>query len=263
MPAFYAHHRFGEKVIESLEGDLREIIISHKAQFDAGLQGPDLLTYYQPFHQNRIAEYGFHLQEMSAYPFFQNALKIIKKQGRDSYEYAYLLGGICHYILDSECHPYINRKTNEIKVSHREIESEFEKTLLRIDGKDPFSYPLHDLVPIDDKTAAAAYSFYKNMNPIIIKDALSDMRMIKKLYTSPGKAKQKILNTAFKRSQNADYWNGLIHQPKDNPACDSSNRGLRLRFDSAVPVAVKMMNAFDDSLTQKKELHIRFNRTYN
>lgn len=263
MPAFYAHHRFGEKVIELLDGEIKDIILSHKDQFDIGLQGPDLLTFYQPHQQNRVATYGMHLQELNAYPFFQNALKIIKNQGRDSHEYAYLLGVICHYILDSECHPYINRKTNEIHVPHREIESEFEKALLRMDGKDPFTYPLSDLIPTDDKTAAAIYAFYKNLNPIIVKQALKDMKLIKKLYTAPGKAQKMFLNTAFKRSQNTDYWNGLIHHREDNPACETSNRGLKLRFDNAVQLAVKMLYSFDESLTEKKKLDIRFNRTYN
>lgn len=263
MPAFYAHHRFGEKVLPLLDDEIRELILNYRDSFNVGLQGPDLLTYYQPHQQNRVATYGFHLQELSAYPFFQNALKIIKKQGRATREYAYILGVICHYILDSECHPYINRKTNEINVPHREIESEFEKALLRTDEKDPFTYPLYDLVPTDDKTAASTYAFYKNINPVIIKQALQDMRMIKKLYTSPGKAKQKILNTVFSRSKNTDYWNGLIHHKEDNPACETSTRGLMLRFDNAVLLAAKMIDSFDESLTAKKELHIRFNRTYN
>lgn len=39
MPAFYAHHRFGEEVAQTLDGKLAEIIREHRVQFDIGLPG--------------------------------------------------------------------------------------------------------------------------------------------------------------------------------------------------------------------------------
>ena len=44
-------------------------------------------------------------------------------------------------------------------VQHLEIEEEFEKKLMRKDGKDPFSYPLARLVPVDIATADAIWPF--------------------------------------------------------------------------------------------------------
>ena len=263
MPAFYAHHYFGQQVTNSLDGDLKEIIQKYELDFRIGLQGPDLLLYYQPYHQNRVATYGLHIQEISAYPFFRNAIKLLKKYGRDSHEYAYILGVICHYILDSECHPYIEKKAKEIGVLHQDIEQEFEKTLLRYNGKNPFTFPLSDLIPTDDRTAVSIYPFYKNMNPVIIKQALKDFQMTKRLLTVSGKKRQSIVGAAVNKLKHRDYLKGLMYKLEDNPLCESSNRGLKLRLDTAVAVAAKMIHSFDESLTTSKELDRRFNRTFS
>lgn len=263
MPAFYAHHYFGEKITEQLEGDLKEIIQKHEEQFHIGLQGPDIFLYYEPHHQNRIATYGLHIQEVSAYPFFQNSIKLLKKYGRDSHEYAYILGVICHYILDSECHPYIEKKVKEIGVLHQEIEQEFEKNLLRMNGKDPFTYPLSNFIPTDDKTAVTIYPFYKTINPVIVKQALTDFKRTKRLLTTPGKARQSLIIAAMNKVKDRDYLKGIMYKHEDNPLCESSNRGLKLRLDTALPIAVKMLYSFDETLTTGKELDRRFNRTFS
>ena len=117
MPAIYAHDRFGREVASKLSGEIKEIIKRYYTQFQIGLQGPDILFFYRPFYINAVAKYGIHLHHISAYPFFEHAVKVVKKRGRNSREYAYLLGFICHYALDSECHPYVSEMMKKTKVS--------------------------------------------------------------------------------------------------------------------------------------------------
>lgn len=38
MPAIYAHNRFGAKVSEQMEGELKETVKNHYTQFRIGLQ---------------------------------------------------------------------------------------------------------------------------------------------------------------------------------------------------------------------------------
>ena len=142
MPALYAHDRFGAKVSGRLEGELGEIVNRYYTQFSIGLQGPDIFFFYKPYKDNVIVRYGNHLHEISALSFFRHALSVVQRYGRDSGEYAYLMGFICHFILDSECHPYVDEMIEKTGVQHMEIEEEFEKLLLRLDYKDPFAYPL-------------------------------------------------------------------------------------------------------------------------
>lgn len=172
MPALYAHDRFGEKVSEKSDGELKNIIFKYYNQYEVGLQGPDILFFYRPYHGNDVAKYGSHLHAVSALPFFEHAAKVVNHYGRDSAQYAYLLGFICHYTLDSECHPYVSEMMEKEHVSHLAIESEFEKYLLKKDKQHPLAYRLDRLITADRETALAIAPFYENISPKTVKESL-------------------------------------------------------------------------------------------
>lgn len=262
MPAVYAHDRFGRKVFECMEGELAEIIENHYPQFQIGLQGPDIFFFCRPWC-GIVNRYGNHLHDISAYPFFQHGRKVVREKGRRSGEYAYLLGFICHFILDSECHPYVEAMIEETGVRHLEIEEEFEKLLLRMDGEDALAYPVADLIPTDEETAAVIAPFYaEGITPGIVRRSLKDMKLLKRIFTAPGFFKHGIVNTLLKLSGHYASVKGLLHQKTDNPACRESNEGLLRRFEDAVELAAEMMEEFDDSLFSRKPLNRRFDRNF-
>lgn len=248
MPAFYAHDRFGREVSRRMQGTLKEIITKYYTQFAIGLQGPDIFFFCRPWC-GRINRYGSHLHQISAKSFFYHGQKVIRQTGRDSAQYAYLMGFICHFILDSECHPFVNRMVEETGVHHLEIEEEFEKHLLRLDGEDPLSFALAALVPTDDFTAAAIAPFYaRGITPAIVKRSLKDLRLIKRLFTAPGPLKQNFINGIFRLSGHYAGLKGLMNQRTDNPACKTSNDGLLLLYDHAIDLAVEMIESYDKCL---------------
>ncbi len=258
MPAFYAHHRFGEEVAQTLDGKLAEIIREHRVQFDIGLQGPDIFFFYRPHTGGgRVAKYGHHLHDISAFPFFEHAMEVVERKGVLGKE-----GFICHYILDSHCHGYINDMVKKTGVQHLEIEEEFEKWLLRLDGENPVAYPLARLIPCDDETAQAICPFYEDMTAAIVKQTLLDLRRVKKLLTAPGIVKQGLINTAFRFSRHYGELKGLMHQRKDNPKCRETSETLGRLFEEAVPVAAEMMKCFDESLRTGQQLPERFDRNF-
>lgn len=263
MPAIYAHDRFGAKVSEQLEDELREIVTKYYPQFSIGLQGPDIFFFYKPYTNNRVVKYGNLLHHKSAMPFFSHARSVIHKKGRNSREYAYLIGFICHFILDSECHPYVEEMIKKTGVQHLEIEEEFEKLLLRMDRHNPFAFPLADLVPTDALTAETICPFYsKSITREIVKTSLRDLKLVKKLFTAPGTLKYNLINTMMKISGKDAYYKGLMHQRQDHPACLESNEGLLNRFNGAVDIAVSMICSFDESLRTGTPLNERFDRTF-
>lgn len=262
MPALYAHDRFGAMTARRLDGELREIVRKYYPQFRIGLQGPDIFFFYRAYKSNRVTRYGNHLHHSFALPFFRHALKVVKTYGRDSRQYAYLLGFICHYILDSECHPYVSEMMEKTEVSHLEIEEEFEKLLLYMDGKNAVAYPLARLVPTDDDTVEAIRPFYNDIHPKIVKQSLKDMKLVRRIFRAPGPVKRGFLNTAMKIAGKYDTYKGLMLQRKDNPKCGESNSGLLDRMVAAVDVSVRMINSFDESLQTGKDLDARFNRTF-
>lgn len=262
MPAVYAHHHFGHLVWEEMQGDLKEIIEKYYTQYQIGLQGPDIFFFCRPWN-GKVNHYGNHLHHISALPFFQHALKVVKEKGRDSAEYAYLLGFICHYILDSECHGYVEEMVQVTGAGHLEVEEEFEKKLLRMNGEDPIAYPVGELIPTDDVTAQAIQAFYaKGITEEIVKLSLQDMCMMKKVFTAPGWIKQGFINGVMKVTGLSAKWKGLMNQRVDNLACIESNQGLYQRFLKAIPLAVEMSYSFDESLSKGRPLHQRFDRTF-
>ena len=53
---------------------------------------------------------------------------------------AYIYGFICHFALDSECHPYVEKMIQKSGIGHSEIEMEFDRYLLIEDKFDPLTY---------------------------------------------------------------------------------------------------------------------------
>ena len=238
MPAFYAHERFGKKVWQQTEGDLKEIIRSHYPQFRIGLQGPDIFFFYRLYTNNKVSKYGTDMHAVSAYPFFLRALEIVRRKGRETKEYAYLLGFLCHYILDSESHSYVDEMIRKTGVEHVEIEEEFEKKLLRIDNKDPLAYPIAKLVPTDWNTVEAIAPFHPAVDKKQIRNSLFYLKGLKHLFTAPGAVKQTAINSALKLTGKYASLKGIMNQRIDNQKCVESNIGLLRRFDNAVSVAV-------------------------
>lgn len=262
MPAFYAHDRFGQKVFDRLKGETKEIVEKYYKQFEIGLQGPDLFFFFRPYGKNKVVTYGNHLHEISAYPFFEHSARIANLAGEDSASYAYLLGFICHFILDSECHPYVAEMIEKTGVQHLEIEEEFEKLLLRKDGKDPLAYKLHRLIPTDTDTAEAIVPFYPKVDARTVWESLIWMKLVKALFRAPHRGKRTLLTACMKAVGKYDYFKGLMHQPKDHPMCKESNEGLMMRFDEAIDLAVTMIESFDESVKTGLPLNQRFDRTF-
>ena len=153
MPALFAHELFGREVAKQLPEPLNTIVTAHFTEFRIGLQGPDLFFFYRPYKSNAVTRYGNHLHEIPAKPFFLHGLSVVHEKGRESQEYAYLLGFLCHFVLDSFCHPYVAQAMADTGIAHLEIEEELEKALIRQSGRDPFTFRLDRLVPTDEATA--------------------------------------------------------------------------------------------------------------
>lgn len=262
MPAFYAHKRFGAQIAGKIPESLESIIRTNYKAYAIGLQGPDIFFYYRPFYINKIIKIGVGLHHAPAREFFEHALTVLKRYPRNSAQYAYLLGFIAHFTLDSECHGYVNEYMESHHVAHLEIEEEFEKKLLRIDHHDPIGYKYAREIPTDPKTAHAISCFYPTISGPQTWRALKDMVLVKRLFTAPNPVKRKLLNGVMKVSMQYKLYGGLINQAKDNPKCRESNEVLLKKLYTSVPVAIGLMETFDKSLTKGVPLPKRFDRNF-
>lgn len=261
MPAIYAHNQFGNRILQELDAGKRALILKYLRQFRIGLQGPDYLFFYKPLSANPISEIGYQIHRRPAKEFMEHARQVVRENGTDSPEYAYILGFICHFALDSECHPFVEKEMERTGVGHIEMESEFEKFLMRKNGEEPLSYPVGKTFPTDKVTAVCMAKFYEGIEPKEAYKALKSMKRYKSILVAPGKVKRNILDKGMKLIGKYDSLQGHLLKPMDHPKCRESSQGLYERFRSAVPVAEELIQNFDAYLNGET-LHERFNRNF-
>lgn len=136
MPASYAHHRFGELAFPMLSSPMRKKIQRFRQLYDVGQHGPDFFFYFQPLFHTKMGELGGKYHAMTGKEFFEAAAARLKESTSEGAE-VYLYGVLGHFALDSACHPLVRTVAAEGKIGHTELETEFDRHLLTIDGKEP------------------------------------------------------------------------------------------------------------------------------
>lgn len=160
MPGLYAHYTFGQKVKKMLPEEIQICIDLYKDEFDLGLQGPDVLFFYRAYRMNPTRHMGHKIHKKPMACYMRNMLPLVEEKGLYSPECAYLLGFVCHFMLDSGAHPYVNQKKKETKIGHIELEGEFEKYLMYRDWVRPEQYPIWRHVPVSASVRKTVETMY-------------------------------------------------------------------------------------------------------
>ncbi len=110
MPNTYAHYRFGQEILRSLPEEKQHALRKNLPLYLIGQHGPDILFYYHPLRSNEINAIGYSVHEWTGSRFFTQGAEIVRNSENPEASYAYLAGFLCHFALDSTCHPYIEKK---------------------------------------------------------------------------------------------------------------------------------------------------------
>jgi hypothetical protein len=129
MPSCVAHYQFGRDVLCRLGSDLQSSVEEYEKEYVIGLQGPDIFFFYRPYSKNRISQYGEARHSQSAIRMFAPILENVLEKAALSY----MLGLVCHYVLDKRCHPYVNFHSRNIS-DHRLMESAFDRYTMSLNG---------------------------------------------------------------------------------------------------------------------------------
>lgn len=115
MPATMTHAFFSKDVYDIMPTDIKENLnIKRVIMFG---QSTDSFIFYNLFSlksgkKMREFQHTFHTKQSQE--FFLNLLRYIKDNNiKDVDTYSFMVGFICHYVLDSIVHPYIFYKTGE------------------------------------------------------------------------------------------------------------------------------------------------------
>lgn len=262
MPAIYAHYRFGCDVIKNTPPHIKSLIMKHRSLFDIGLHGPDLLFYYRPLFSNPVNRIGFSIHDKKGRVFFEQAAEVVNTTSNKVPSLAYLYGSLCHFALDSMCHPYIEDKSANDSVSHTCIESSFDLALMQKDSFTPARHTICSYINPNMNNAKIISQFYASVKPKeILKAQHSFVSYNRFLYTASW-YQRGIALSAFKLTGNYDDMQGLL-LPKNPPreCIDSTNQLLRL-YDFALIKAANLFGEMDVYLKDGKKLSTLFDHTY-
>ncbi|SDG91277.1 zinc dependent phospholipase C family protein [Marvinbryantia formatexigens] len=262
MPTTYAHDLFGKTVYKKLDSEIKELIARHSMAYTVGLHGPDILFYVRPFQKNRINELGQKLHQEEAAGFFARG-GVLYRETKDEGVLAYLLGFVCHFMLDSTCHPYIGEYMKKTGAGHDEIETELDRALMEEQGKNPFYY--HPACVIHP-TADCVHSIAAVLPEVTEKEVRHMLRAMK-FYTGftvcSSALKRKFLLGASKALGAYGLVQGRIMRKEPRPICQESTKELKRLFGLAVPETVTVLERYYRCVLSGEEPEARFNRNYN
>lgn len=259
MPSTYAHYKFGTYVYQQLPKRIQEDIKPSYSLYEIGQHGPDILFYYHPLWSNYVNRTGFGMHEKPARPFFMKSIPFI----HDSERLSYIIGFICHYVLDSYCHEFIGDYITYSGISHTEIEAELDRLLLSKDGFNPISHRLTDQIDPSFHHSYIIQTFFPSLSVREVQDALRGMIWYNNLILVPNPCKRRFVYGLLRITGNYKEMQGLVINRKPNPKCVDSNTELMKRLKDCVPLAVELIQEYLDVRQHGSQLSDKFMYTYS
>lgn len=260
MPANYAHYRFGAQALGTMEPELRLLIQQNRRLYDMGLHGPDLFFYYNPIRSTKIGALGGHYHALSGAEFFSRAVRRLRLQPSEDGE-AYLYGVLGHYCLDSTCHPHIERWDRKKQAGHVEIETEFDRCLLELDGKTPaFAQDISPHMHIDEKQSQIIARFYPPATARNIRRCAGNMVFFTRLLSLPDKGGRGVLERfgGITGETNAQ----MIMTRVPNPRCEGLDALLLALYGAALEKFPAMVRQLTEHLTYGAPLKENFTASF-
>ena len=252
MPSTYAHYRMGKEVKNCLNLKEQNIVEKYEDLYMIGLHGPDILFYYGALWNNDVNAVGFGIHEKSGRSFFETACKTIVRSDNKEAALAYAYGVLNHFALDTTCHKYVDDKIEVSGVTHTEIEVEFDRYLMILDGHNPVSHVLTNHIHPTANNAEIISKFYPGITENQVKKSLKSMIFYNNLLRANTNFKRNLIYTLLKATGNYTEMHGLIVNLKGNPVCDDSNQKLMELYDQAKMRAVKFIDDFDENVKGRK-----------
>lgn len=140
MPGFVTHHIYGVLAYKELQNsDIKKIIKNHHSTYSLGLQGPDLFFYFPLTAIGPLPNIANLMHKKRTGDFFRALIDGISVFSEDEdYEiaYAYIMGYMGHYLLDTTVHPYVYSRVGITKDSktigvHFGLETDIDREVLK------------------------------------------------------------------------------------------------------------------------------------
>lgn len=200
MPGSYAHYRFGAQLLPVLSPEVRRVVKRHRALFDMGLHGPDIFFYHNIWHKTPVVKLGYQTHGTSGATLFTRAAKRLRLEPSEA-GLAYLYGLLAHFCLDSHCHPIVHQLTDGGELGHVELETEFDRFLLVLDGKTPPSTQdcsLH--MQLSEEECQVVAGFYPGVTGQDVAKSVRTLATVTRLLATPAGKFRGFVNKTLPKS---------------------------------------------------------------
>jgi hypothetical protein len=262
MPTTYTHYRFGKDVYKQLDISAQEMVDSFRGLYDIGLHGPDLLFYYQALSKNPVNQTGFAMHQKPGRDFFEYAKSVLKTTTAPKPAMAYLYGFLCHFALDSNCHPYIEQMVRKLHLSHSAIEAELDRFFMEKDGLNPITYrPTAHLNPCTFHARVIA-PFFPGIEDKKIRSCIRSIRFYCNRLVIPNPLLRWLTLTILRLTQSSESTQDMIIRYETISECTPVCLHLESLYDKAVTDAVALIENWSSSITSRTPLDKRYDHTF-
>lgn len=232
MPFHYAHYRFGAMAIPAMPPEIRRRVQRFRQLYDMGLHGPDIFFYSNIFLKDHAENPAKKYHRQTGEEFFTRVCKRIRLEPSEG-AMAYLHGVLAHYCLDAACHPYIRTVTEDGSIGHGELETEFDRYLLNLDGKRPANtFDCSPHMKLTRGECVTVADFYPDATPTTVSRSVRSMAACVKFLASPAGFRRNLMQGAI--SLTGDAFSQFVMSRSPNKKCAHLDGDLQALFDQAL-----------------------------
>ena len=250
MPFNYAHYRFASRLLADMPAEVCRTVGRFRQLYDVGLHGPDIFMCRGP--KLRKLSRKFHRQ--SGREFFERVVRMLRLEPSEG-GLAYLYGLLTHYCLDSMCHPYVNGQAALGPATHVEIEAEFDRFLLELDGKVPaYSQDLSRHIRLTPGQCETVARFYPPATRPQVSSCVFKMALFAKVLATP-EGKGRVL---MQKTLGVADLDRFFMLKEANPRCAGMNEQLLALYQKAEARFPEMLRQLLEHLHHNAPLGEKF-----
>jgi hypothetical protein len=208
-----------------------------------GLHGPDFLCFHSFFHKTALFRLGSAYHQKSGREFFEKACAHAKRQLSEAHT-AYLYGLLAHYCLDTGCHPFVYEMTDGTGLDHSELETEFDRYLMTLDGiRKPHETNISRFLQLKKEEYGVVAGFYPEITARDAAACIRSMALSQRLLTIPTAAGHGAV-VAFTRLAGGNT-NGKVMSVGPNRRCCHLNEKLLALYEQSLakfPARLERLN---------------------
>lgn len=257
MPSHYTHYRFGAAVIPMLPPQAQRSVRLFRRLYDVGLHGPDIFFYHNIFFKDKVVALGSKYHNMTGEEFFAPICKRLRLEPNEA-ALAYLYGLLTHYCLDSTIHPFVHEKTDDGKIGHIELETEFDRFLLQLDGRrQPNTFDCSPHMKLTKGECATVAKLYST-TPAAVDASVRNMASTVKFVAMPNSNFRRMVENTLQGKLRQNF---MGRTPNKN--CAHLDEPILALCDQALDKFPAMVDALAAHMSHNAPLGELFRDTFN